>query len=119
MNLWEYLDRQGERKLRRPPFDTRILIAGMFLLGYYALVYGLMTFVIPAENVPLLRDMLLVLGPGVGLILGAIFRNDRRDDQATANTGAAFRAIEAAAGSSGSGQATGRPGDPVHTREEG
>lgn len=100
MKLLEYLDRRGERRLKlklaRPPFDTRFLIGGLFLFGYYSIFYALTQFVLPAENVALVRDMLLILGPAVGAIVGAIFRSERRDDQATANTGKALDTIEAA-----------------------
>lgn len=96
MNFWDYLNKAGERRLKRPN-DTRILVGALFLAGYYLMVYRFMSANIPNANVPLIRDAMLVLGPPVGAIVAALFRNDIRDEQQTQNTGAAFRAIEAAA----------------------
>lgn len=126
MNLIDYLDRIGERRARRPyrPFDTRLFIGFGFLAGYYSMVWHLMRVVIPNNNVPLVRDAMLVLGPAVGLIVGALFRSDVRDEQATANTGEAFKAFGATARAAEAAAtqlptpATGKPDDPVHTVEE-
>lgn len=99
MNFWEYLDRRGERRAQNSLFrlDTKTLIGFGFLAGYYVLVYRFSLGGIPADNLPLVRDAMLTLGPPVGLIVGAIFRTDERDLQQTANTGRAFTAITAAA----------------------
>jgi hypothetical protein len=100
VNFWEFLDRRSERKSKRGPlfrFDTQTLIGFGFLAGYYILVYRFTTGDVPPRNVALIRDAMLTLGPPVGLIVGAIFRESLRDRQSTANTAAAFRAVEAAA----------------------
>lgn len=100
MNLWEYLDRRGERRAQhvRKPLDVRVLIGALFFAGYYFLVYRLLsTQAIASENAPLVRDAMLVLGPPVGAIVNALFRTDARDEQATLNTGEAFRAQRAQA----------------------
>lgn len=87
MNFWEYLDRLGERRQRRPRRDIRALIAFAFLGGYYWMVYRFATAAIPEGNVDLIRDAMLTLGPPVGIIVGAMFRTDVRDEQTTENTG--------------------------------
>lgn len=110
MNFWEYLDRRGERRARNPifRFDTKTLIGFGFLAGYYVLVWTLMrSNDIPEKSVGLVRDAMLTLGPPVGVIVGAIFRSDTRDEAATANTARAFEAIKATAQAS-----TSTPADP-------
>lgn len=96
MNFWEYLDRAGERRLRTGPADARLVIGFGFLAGYYALIFYLAGREALA-NADMVRDALLVLGPPVGAIVAALFRTDARDVEQTANTGRAFKAIEAAA----------------------
>lgn len=102
MKLLEYLDRVGERRLERyriqppRPRDSRLLSGVLFFLGYYILVFTMLKVVIPAENAPLVRDALLVLGPVIGAIGQALFRTDLKDEIATQNTGEAFRANRAA-----------------------
>jgi len=128
MNILEFLDAWDQRRMHRPrtAFNGRAVIAFGFLAGYYLMVYRFMRDTIPTENIPLVRDAMLVLGPAVGLIVGAIFRSDARDDQAAVNTGEAFkamgataRAAEAAAVAAVPTGPSGQPGDPVHTVEEG
>lgn len=99
MTLLEYLDRLGERRAQRiqRPRDIRQFIGFAFLAGYYWMVYQFSQRALPEENLDLIRDAMLTLGPPVGLIVGAMFRSDVRDEQATVNTGEAFRAIEATA----------------------
>jgi len=99
MKLLDYLDRVGERRLERDritpprPRDTRMIVGTLFFLGYYVLVFTMLKVVIPAENAPLVRDSLLVLGPVVGAIGSALFRTDVKDEITATNTGAAFRAV--------------------------
>jgi hypothetical protein len=107
MNLWEYLDRVGERRARRPS-ELRLFIGLAFLAGYYWMVHRFISAVIPNGNVPLVRDAMLVLGPAVGLIVGALFRSDARDEQAAAGQREATRAMrEVAAGAVAAAQAGG------------
>lgn len=91
MTLLEFLDRIGERRSRRPyknslP-DIRQLIGAAFIFGYYFLVYRFVLTPIPEANKDLIRDAMLTLGPPIGLIVGAMFRSDAREEQATVNTG--------------------------------
>lgn len=110
MTFLEYLDRIGERRAARPirpPRDIRQLIGAMFLAGYYLLVWQLARQSLPADNVGLIRDAMLTLGPPIGIIIGAMFRSDAREEQQTANTGEALRTIGkvAEAGGTGTGAA--------------
>ena len=96
MTLWEYLDKRAERNATRP-MDARVIVGALFLFGYFALLTVLCFVAVPAANSELVNDALLVLGPAVGVIVGAMFRSDRRDEQATENTREAFRAMRATA----------------------
>lgn len=103
MTFLEYLDRIGERRAARMhrPRDIRQLIGFAFLLGYYVMVWQFSRQALPEQNLDLIRDAMLTLGPPVGLIVGAMFRSDAREEQATANTGIAFEAVKAAAKAGG------------------
>lgn len=101
MTFLEFLDRRAERRANRDPMlrvDTKTIIGFGFLAGYYFLVWQIMSAPdIPEKTIGLVRDAMLTLGPPVGVIVGAIFRSDIRDEQATANTARAFEAVKAAA----------------------
>ena len=100
MTFLEFLDRMGERRANRPARpqrDIRQLIGAMFFVGYYFLVYQFLFSVIPEGNKDLIRDAMLTLGPPVGLIIAAMFRNDTVQEQAAVNTAEAFKAIKASA----------------------
>ena len=102
LGILDYLDRAGQRRLERyriqppRPRDTRMMVGVLFFLGYYILVFAMLKTIIPAENAPLVRDAMLVLGPVIGAIGQALFRTDLKDEIATQNTGEAFRANRAA-----------------------
>jgi hypothetical protein len=104
MTLLEYLDRIGERRLERArlhpprPRDLRMLIGTLFFVGYYALVLTMMRGrAIPADNVTMVKDAMLVLGPVVGMIAQALFRTDVKDELAVQNTGLGYNAMRAQA----------------------
>lgn len=125
MTIWEFLDRRHERRANRDPmfrFDTKTLIGFGFLAGYYALVWRLMgASDIPEKTLGLVRDAMLTLGPPVGVIVGAIFRSDIRDEQATANTARAFEAVKAAAeagGTTASPDVVLQPGETAQAEEQ-
>lgn len=138
MKLLEYLDRIGERRLERwrisprRPVDWKSFIGLAFLTGYYLMVLRFIGKVVPTENIPLVRDSMLVLGPAVGAIVQSLFRSDVRDELQAQNTGEGFRAmrtqaeatVAAAAGTPpGDGlndaeRPTGTAEDPVHTTDE-
>lgn len=96
MTFLEFLDRMGERRANRPhrqPRDIRQLIGALFLAGYYWMVWQFSQRALPVENLDLIRDAMLTLGPPVGLIVGAMFRSDTLDEQRAQNTSEAFRAV--------------------------
>lgn len=103
MKLLDYLDRIGERRLERwkitprRPIDWRSLIGLAFLAGYYVMVLRFISRVVPAENIPLVRDSMLVLGPAVGAVVQSLFRSDVRDEIQAQNTGEGFRALRTSA----------------------
>ena len=114
MNILEYLDRRDERRFERPlrpKRDIRQLIGFIFLLSYYGVVFVFIMRAVPVQNIDLIRDAMLTLGPPVGIIIAAMFRTDMRDEQATANTGEAFAAIKEAA-------RAGSPNLAAHAAEE-
>ena len=103
LGFLEYLDRVGQRRLEHAriapprPRDTRQLVGVLFFAGYYALIWRFMSAKgIPADNVSLIKDAMLILGPVIGAIGQALFRSDVRDEIAANNTGEAFRANRAA-----------------------
>ncbi len=99
MNLLEYLDRAGQRRLERElvyprrPLNINGLIGVSFLAGYYLMVYALIRLDAPIANEGPVRDAMLVLGPAVGAIIQSLFRSDVKDEIAASNTGSAFRAM--------------------------
>lgn len=99
MTILEYLDRVGERRAARMhrPRDIRQFIGFAFLVGYYVMVWQFTRGELPKENIDLIRDAMLTLGPPIGIIIGAMFRSDAREERATENTGKAFEAVKAAA----------------------
>lgn len=66
-----------------PSWDGKLVLAAMFIVGYYALVLIMAWRPLPETNAGLVRDAMLTLGPVVGLIFGSLFRNtaaeERRD----------------------------------------
>lgn len=126
MTILEFLDRIGERRTRRMtarphrPWDVRAFIGMLFLAGYYWMVWQFSQRALPQENLDLIRDAMLTLGPPVGLIVGSMFRNDIRDQQMTENTGRAFEAVTAAAKAGSTGAADEnviRTGDEVEIKK--
>jgi hypothetical protein len=101
LSFLEFLDRWGERRSKRDPLlhiDTKTLIGFGFLLGYYVLIFRFSLAAVPVENAGIIRDAMLVLGPPVGMIVGAIFRETAADAAARASSGAALRTLAANAG---------------------
>ena len=120
MTLLEFLDRRAERLAQHPrrPRDIRQFIGFGFLVGYYVMVWQFTRGELPKENVDLIRDAMLTLGPPIGIIIGAMFRSDAREEQATENTGRAFEAVKAAAEAGGSApDVTLQPGETAQAEE--
>jgi hypothetical protein len=80
------------------------------------MVFRFASGAVPDGNIDLIRDAMLTLGPPVGLIVGAMFRSDAREERATENTGKMAAAIKATA--EATAVPTGLPGDPVAVKEE-
>ncbi len=120
MTILEFLDRWMERRARnqRPPRDIRQFIGFAFLAGYYVMVWQFARSEIPGGNKDLIRDAMLTLGPPVGLIVGAMFRSDAKEERAAENTGRAFEAIRATAAQAGSAASI-QDGDTVIVHKEG
>lgn len=136
MNWLEFLDARHARKMayrmEYPPrqIDAKLGVGALFLAGYYALVFVFSRIPIPIDNVGLVRDAMLVLGPPVGAIVAALWRTDRRDEEATRNTGEVLRTMQAqatattavaantASGLNDPARPTGTADDPVHTSTE-
>lgn len=60
--------------------DAKHAIGAGFFVGYYLLV-GLLMFVeVPANNAEMVNGAMLVLGPAIGVIIGALYRNSRADN---------------------------------------
>ena len=123
MTFLEFLDRMGERRaLRpaRPTRDIRQLIGFAFIAGYYLLVYRFTLADTPVANKDLIRDAMLTLGPPIGLIVGAMFRSDAKEEQAAVNTQEAFRAIRASAEAPAVGRpdVVLKPGETAQAAEE-
>ncbi len=115
MNLWDLIDRIGERRAAnpRPQRDVRQFVGLLFLAGYYVMVYRFSMGAVPIANLGLIRDAMLTLGPPVGIIVGAMFRSDMKDEQTARNNGDALRTIrEVAAGNQA-------PAGPVSERDTG
>jgi hypothetical protein len=94
-----------------------------FTIGLFAMSIGMiaMAYAQPALwEVKLLEVILQALViTGLLNMAGAFhFAANQASAKATENTGAAFRAIEAAAHSRPPGTPTGNPGDPLHVTEE-
>lgn len=73
--------------IQAPTWDGKIVLAGMLIIGYYALVMIVVVGTPAGDLTPVragvVRDALLTLGPPIGLVFGALFRNtaaeERRD----------------------------------------
>lgn len=77
--------------------DPRVRVAYAFLAGYFGIIFLLAYVEVPEKNLGMVENAILVLGPGVGLILAAIFRTDKADETKADNTGKAMDAMKAQA----------------------
>lgn len=121
MTLLEFLDRWDQRRLHRPerPLrDIRQFIGFAFLAGYYVMVWQFSRQALPEQNLDLIRDAMLTLGPPVGLIVGAMFRTDARDEQATRNTGIALDAARTGAKAALASSSSEEGGSAIHEGDQ-
>lgn len=79
--------------------DQRMWLAYLFVAGYFGVIFAVVFIDKPLANGDLVKDWMIVLGPPVGAIVGALFRSDRVDEQRAQNTSDAFAAITATANS--------------------
>ena len=83
--------------LEMPKWDGKLVLAGIFILGYYALVIIMVvgSHELAQSKANIVRDAMLTLGPGIGLILGSIFRSTAAEERKDALRSAELRtAIE-------------------------
>ena len=76
----------GPIEIDAPKWDGKLVLAPILFVGSYVIAWRLPSPAtrMPAENVPLVRDQLLVLGPAIGVIVGALFRTTAADERASA-----------------------------------
>lgn len=72
------------RDVQVPSFDGKLVIAAIFVLGYFILILRIADRTLPDGNINLIRDALLVLGPAIGVIVGALFRTTAADERQSA-----------------------------------
>lgn len=76
----------GKLEFDAPTWDGKIVLAAIFIIGYFLLVLRLTDRSLPAENVELVKDALLVLGPPIGLIFHALFRTTAAEERVEARS---------------------------------
>jgi hypothetical protein len=64
-----------------PKWDGKLVLAGFFIIGYYALVLIMAWRPLPTSNASLVHDAIATLGPVVGLIFGALFRTTGAEER--------------------------------------
>lgn len=79
--------------------NGKTFFASVIAVGFLILTAISMFVEIPAENVKTVDGAMVALGTALGAAVMALLRNSHADDLKAENTGAAFRAIEAAASS--------------------
>lgn len=80
MKIADLLRGDGSSTMQ-PRWDGKIILAAMFILGYYVLVLVMAWRPLPTSNAQLMHDAMLVLGPGIGVILGALYRTTGADER--------------------------------------
>jgi hypothetical protein len=79
-----------------PKWDGKLVLAGIFIIGYYSLVLIMAWRPLPTTNAGLIRDAMLTLGPVVGLIFGSLFRTTGAEERNAALRSADLQAVAAA-----------------------
>lgn len=64
-----------------PTWDGKVVLAAVFIIGYYGLVFGMSSRALPKENIEIVRDAMLTLGPPIGVIVGALFRSTGAEER--------------------------------------
>lgn len=79
--------------------DGKTFFASLIVVGFLVLTGLSLFYSIPADNVKTVDGAMTALGTALGAAVMALLRNSKADETKAENTGAAFRAIEAAANS--------------------
>lgn len=107
-----------------PSWDGKLVLASLFIVGYYALV-GLL--VLGSDDLPevkanIVRDAMLTLGPPIGIIIGALFRTtgaeERRDALRSTELTSAIAAAPAIAASAAAAAPNGHAAGAGSTAED-
>jgi hypothetical protein len=72
---------KAESLISFPTWDGKLVLAGIFIIGYYGMVYTLAQRGLPTENKEIIRDAMLTLGPPIGVIVGALFRSTGAEER--------------------------------------
>ena len=81
----EQLMAERRALIELPSWDGKLVLGGIFIVGYYVLVILMVvgTNELAETKANIVRDAMLTLGPPIGIIIGALFRNtaaeERRD----------------------------------------
>jgi hypothetical protein len=78
--------------IQLPTWDGKLVLAGLFIIGYYSLVLIMAWRPLPSTNASLIRDAMLTLGPVVGLIFGSLFRTTGAEERREALRSSDFKA---------------------------
>lgn len=89
--------------LEMPRWDGKLVLAAVFILGYYSLVWLLVlgTRDLTGVKADIVRDAMLTLGPPIGVIVGALFRTTAAEERRDAVRSADFQAALTAPGTGG------------------
>jgi hypothetical protein len=84
MKIIDVLSDNGSSTMA-PRWDGKVVFAAIFIIGYYALIFRISgTHPVPPQNAQMIRDGMLVLGPAIGVIVGALFRTTGADERSSA-----------------------------------
>lgn len=84
----------GPVEFNAPTWDGKLVLAAIFILGYYALVLSLVfgTRDLSGTKADIVRDAMLTLGPPIGVIIGALFRTTAAEERREALRSTDFQA---------------------------
>lgn len=71
--------------------DPKLILGALFIACYYGTLWVIGFRLMPPDNVGLIKDAMLQLGPPIGIIIGALFRTDRLDEKRAETTQTALQ----------------------------
>lgn len=76
-------ERQVHALIAIPSWDGKLGLASLFVIGYYALVIIMLLGKdeLPQTKADIVRDAMLTLGPPIGIIIGALFRQTAAEER--------------------------------------